>query len=85
MKERKGNKKADYVTKILKMLSNELSNLYGKGFSQLNLQSMRNFYLEYGKCQILSIKLSCSHFLLFLGAQIRMLVYFMSTNVKIQN
>lgn len=46
MKEREGNKKADCVTKTLKMLSNELTNLYGKGFSQLNLQSMRNFYLD---------------------------------------
>ena len=51
----------------LKLLSKELTNLYGRGFSRSNLQSMRKFYLQYGKCQTLSGKLSWSHYLLLLG------------------
>lgn len=59
--------KAEYGTALLKVLSKELTNQYGKGFSRSNLQSMRKFYLEYKKCQTLSGKLSWSHYLLLLG------------------
>ena len=51
----------------LKLLSKELTNLYGRGFSRSNLQSMRKFYLEYGKFQTPSGKLCWSHYLLLLG------------------
>lgn len=65
--EQKGNAKAEYGAASLKLLSKELTNLYGRGFSRSNLQSMRKFYLQYGKCQTLSGKLSWSHYLLLLG------------------
>lgn len=65
--EQKGNEKAEYGAASLKVLSKELTNLYGRGFSRSNLQSMRKFYLQYGKCQTLSGKLSWSHYLLLLG------------------
>lgn len=65
--EQKGNEKAEYGSASLKVLSKELTNLYGRGFSRSNLQSMRKFYLQYGKCQTLSGKLSWSHYLLLLG------------------
>ena len=59
--EQKGNAKAEYGAATLKLLSKELTNLYGRGFSKSNLFSMRRFYLEYGKFQTLSGKLSWSH------------------------
>ena len=39
----KGNAKAEYGAASLKLLSKELTNLYGRGFSRSNLQSMRKF------------------------------------------
>lgn len=65
--EQNGNDKAEYGASTLKLLSKELTNLYGRGFSKSNLFSMRRFYLEYGKFQTLSGKLSWSHYLLLLG------------------
>lgn len=65
--EQNGNTKAEYGTASLKLLYKELTNLYGRGFSKSNLFSMRRFYLEYGKFQTLSGKLSWSHYLLLLS------------------
>ena len=65
--EQNGNYRAEYGSSLLKELSKELTKEYGKGFSRSNLQSMRNLYLNYEKCQTLSGKLSWSHYLLLLG------------------
>lgn len=65
--EQNGNLRADYGSSLLKQLSKELINEYGRGFSRSNLQSMRKFYLSYQKSQTLSGKLSWSHYLLLLG------------------
>ena len=56
--EQNGNYRAEYGSSLLKELSKELTKEYGKGFSRSNLQSMRNLYLNYEKCQTLSGKLS---------------------------
>ncbi len=48
---------------IVKNLSKELSNSYGKGFSRSNLFAMRKFYICYPKVQTLSGQLSWSHYL----------------------
>lgn len=65
--EQNGNYRAEYGSSLLKELSRELTKEYGKGFSRSNLQSMRNLYLNYEKCQTLSGKLSWSHYLLLLS------------------
>ena len=65
--EQNGNYRAEYGSSLLKELSKELTKEYGKGFSRSNLQSMRNLYLNYEKCQTLSGKLSWWHYLLLLG------------------
>ena len=65
--EQNGKVKADYGSALLKVLSKELTNQYGRGFSKSNLFSMRKFYLEYKIFQTLSGKLSWSHYLLLLG------------------
>jgi predicted nuclease of restriction endonuclease-like (RecB) superfamily len=65
--EQKGKKRAEYGSSLIKLLSKELTNEYGKGFSKSNLFSMRKFYIEYQKFQTLSGKLSWSHYLLLLN------------------
>lgn len=59
--EQKGEEKAEYGAELLKILSKDLKNYYGKGFSRSNMQYMRLFYLKYPKCQT-SGKLSWSHY-----------------------
>ena len=67
--EQKGNVRADYGSSLLKELSKELTNEYGKGYSRSNLQSMRKFYLAYEKFQTLSGKVSWSHYLELLSVE----------------
>ena len=55
--EQQGESRAAYGKAIMKTLSKELQKEFGKGFSVVNLQSMRLFYLEYPIQQTLSVKL----------------------------
>ena len=65
--ELKGEDRAEYGMGVIKSLSNELTKIYGKGFTKTNLYSFYSFYKSYsdifhtpcGKCQIL---LSWSHY-----------------------
>lgn len=43
--EQKGNKRADYGKEVLKLISNELTKEFGRGFSLTNLKNYRKFYL----------------------------------------
>ncbi len=52
--EQNGEERAKYGKQILKELSNRLSAEFGKGFSQRNLEQMRQFYLTYSKTQTVS-------------------------------
>ncbi|MEE1897037.1 PDDEXK nuclease domain-containing protein [Flavobacterium rakeshii] len=52
--EQNGNERADYGKQIIKTLSIKLTADFGKGFSQRNLEQMRQFYLVYSKAQTLS-------------------------------
>jgi predicted nuclease of restriction endonuclease-like (RecB) superfamily len=52
--EQNGNERADYGKQLTKMLSIKLTADFGKGFSQRNLEQMRQFYLVYSKAQTLS-------------------------------
>ena len=45
--EQGGASRAEYGTKLIENLSRYLTDTFGKGFSEANLQSMRNFYLVY--------------------------------------
>lgn len=47
--EQKGAKRAEYAKETLKLLSQELTAEFGRGFSVDNLQRMRVFYLMYKK------------------------------------
>lgn len=52
--EQNGNERADYGKQLIKTLSIKLTVDFGKGFSQRNLEQMRQFYLVYSKAQTLS-------------------------------
>lgn len=66
--EQNGNFNAEQGSSLLKIISKELTNEFGRGFSRSNLQTMRKFYIEYPKCQTVSGKLSWSHYLLLLSS-----------------
>ena len=56
--EQKGQNRAEYGKKILKILSEKLTEKYKKGFSEDNLSNMRKFYLAYSDRKEISEKLS---------------------------
>ncbi len=45
--EQKGKERADYGKRIITLLSERLTNEFGKGFSQRNLEQIRQFYSVY--------------------------------------
>ena len=63
--EQNGKERAEYGKQVLKELSKRLNIEFGKGFSQRNLEQMRQFYLTYSKTQTPSAEfnLSWSHYL----------------------
>ncbi|PKP20093.1 MAG: hypothetical protein CVU04_04620 [Bacteroidetes bacterium HGW-Bacteroidetes-20] len=63
--EQNGNERAEYGKQIMKELSKRLNTEFEKGFSQRNLEQMRQFYLTYSKTQTPSAEfnLSWSHYL----------------------
>lgn len=63
--EQGGRKRATYGLQLMSALSQRLTTEFGKGFSQRNLEQMRQFYLVYSKAQTPSAEfnLSWSHYL----------------------
>jgi len=63
--EQNGESRAEYGRKLIKTLSDELTQEFGKGFSVDNLENMRKFYLAYQKSETVSRKftLSWSHYI----------------------
>jgi hypothetical protein len=71
--EQQGNKKAEYGKQVLKKLSERLTERLGQGFSERNLEQMRQFYLVYSIPQTVSaelrhhrFQLSWSHYLVLM-------------------
>jgi predicted nuclease of restriction endonuclease-like (RecB) superfamily len=52
--EQSGKDRAEYGKQILKGLSRQLTNEFGKGFSLRNLEQIRQFYLTYSKSESLT-------------------------------
>lgn len=65
--EQKGDFKAEYGSSLLKEIAIELTSEFGRGYSRINLQYMRKFYLEYKNAEAISLRLSWSHYLLLLS------------------
>ena len=63
--EQGGEIRAEYGKSLLKLLSVQLINEFGKGFSVDNLENMRRFYLAFQKSETVSRKfeLSWSHYI----------------------
>lgn len=61
--EQRGEIKARYGKRLLPELSKRLTTELGRGYSRSNLQNMRTLYREYPICQMLSGKLSWSHYI----------------------
>lgn len=55
--EQNGENRAEYGKTVLKDLSLHLTEKFGKGFSQRNLEQMRQFYLSYSIPQTVSAEL----------------------------
>ena len=45
--EQKGRVRAEYGEELIKRLSEDMTEKFGKGFSEMNLRNMRRFYLEF--------------------------------------
>ena len=58
--EQNGENRAEYGKKLLKDLSAHLTEKFGKGFSQRNLEQMRQFYWSYSIAQTPSAELKIS-------------------------
>jgi hypothetical protein len=52
--EQHGEDRAKYGSQLIKGLSKKLSKEFGKGFSQRNIEQMRQFYTVYSKAQAVS-------------------------------
>ncbi|MCC5946081.1 MAG: DUF1016 family protein [Bernardetiaceae bacterium] len=74
--EQAGRQRAVYNRKTLQLISSELSEEFGKGFSVDNLENMRRFYLVYSKSETVfrnsesSFRLSWSHYLQLIKVQL---------------
>lgn len=60
--EQDGKATAEYGKRLLERLSEDLSRLYGKGFSLSNIKRFRQFYLAYQNSATVSHQLSWSHY-----------------------
>lgn len=64
--EQRGETRAVYGKGLIKELSINLTDEFGRGFHQRNLWFMRNFYLAYPKVNALRSELSWTHYRLLL-------------------
>lgn len=67
--EQQGGEKAEYGSKLLEQLAQDLKLRYGKGFSRRNVYLMRKFYLIYKNVQTVSAELSWSHYVILLSLE----------------
>lgn len=63
----KGDVRAEYGGEIVKKLSVELTNLYGKGFNKNNLYAFVQFYKIFPTLSVKSELLTWSHYVLLLS------------------
>lgn len=60
--EQNGELRAEYGKKQLELISNSLTQEFGKGFDTTNLRKMRQFYLTFPIQDSVSLKLSWTHY-----------------------
>ena len=67
--EQENKERAEYGSRLLDVLSRDLKNRHGKGFSRRNVLNMRNFYLAYPKWQAVPAVLSWTHIVALLSVE----------------
>ena len=60
--EQQGDRRAGYGKRLLKILAEQLTLEFGKGFDESNLRNMRQFYLSFQKYDALRHELSWTHY-----------------------
>ena len=61
VEEQNGEKRAEYGTGLLKELSKQMTQDFGRGFTVTNLKNMRQFYLTFPNGYALRSELSWTH------------------------
>ncbi len=69
IEEQGGNEKAEYGTGLLKELSKQMTQDFGKGFTVTNLKYMRQFYLTFPNGHALRDELSWTHYRLLVKVE----------------
>ena len=69
IEEQGGNEKAEYGTGLLKELSKQMTQDFGKGFTVVNLKNMRQFYLTFPNGYALRSELSWTHYRLLMRVE----------------
>lgn len=69
IEEQDGNEKAEYGTGLLKELSKQMTQDFGKGFTVTNLKYMRQFYLTFPNGHALRDELSWTHYRLLMKVE----------------
>ncbi len=62
IEEQGGNEKAEYGAGLLRELSRQMTQDFGKGFTVANLKNMRQFYLTFPNGYALRSELSWTHY-----------------------
>jgi predicted nuclease of restriction endonuclease-like (RecB) superfamily len=63
------NERAEYGSGLLKLISEKLTEEFGRGFTVRNLNNMRSFYIAFPNWNALSTNLSWSHYRLLLKVE----------------
>lgn len=62
VEKQEGNQKSEYGSRLLKLLAKQMTQDFGKGFTETNLKYMRKFYLTFPNRHALSDQLSWTHY-----------------------
>lgn len=63
------NERAEYGSGLLKLISEKLTEEFGRGFTVRNLNNMRSFYIAFPNWNALSTNLSWTHYRLLLKVE----------------
>ena len=69
IEEQGGDQRAEYGTGLLKELSRQMMQDFGKGFTVANLKNMRQFYLTFPNGYALRSELSWTHYRLLMRVE----------------
>ena len=83
--EQGGLEKSEYGSKLLDRLSNDLTMMYGKGFSRSNMVYIRKLYISFPIGETLSHQLTWSHYFQILKADNELEIKFYTKQCEKEN